>query len=180
MKVRPIIFLIALQLLMLYSTGQEFRFKCLLRSKCSDTLKELDEYTLRKGDKYYYSLNLGNIIAVADTGTYILESSKIDAPVRVQINQEGLNIDTLQEVSIYQILLLDGKKQKKKSGNWVCCGKPCNGLETDYYANGKKRMEGKFRNGLPIEKVLYYDDMGKLLRKVKYDKYGKVELIEKQ
>ena len=48
------------------------------------------------------------------------------------------------------------------------CDQLANGDLEDYYRNGKKRMKGSFKNGIPGPIVYYYDERGKLKRKVFY------------
>ncbi len=52
--------------------------------------------------------------------------------------------------------------------NYLNCGKICNGTETDFYANGNKRLEGKFQNGKPIE-IKDFRINGELLTQTFYD-----------
>jgi antitoxin component YwqK of YwqJK toxin-antitoxin module len=50
------------------------------------------------------------------------------------------------------------------------CNRICNGHEVEYYENGEKCIEGKFKNGLPKGKIYYYDFNGKLLQTEDYPK----------
>lgn len=55
------------------------------------------------------------------------------------------------------------------------CDKVCNGKVTDYFKNGKKRLSGKFKNGLPRRKLYYYDKKGELIKTEKYYKDGQLK-----
>jgi len=51
----------------------------------------------------------------------------------------------------------------------------CNGHYTDYYKNGQQRLKGKFKNGLPVGKLYYYNKKGSLIKTEKYNRKGKLK-----
>jgi hypothetical protein len=51
------------------------------------------------------------------------------------------------------------------------CDKICNGHIIDYYSNGEIKLEGDFKNGIPIE-ITRYDINGKLITIEVYNKDG--------
>ena len=52
------------------------------------------------------------------------------------------------------------------------CDKVCNGKLQDFYGNGNIRMEGEFRNGLPIKQIKKYNDKGELVEIEIYNRNG--------
>jgi len=52
------------------------------------------------------------------------------------------------------------------------CDKVCNGKQQDFYRNGKIRMEGEFKNGMPIKQIKKYNDKGELVEIEIYNRNG--------
>ena len=48
-------------------------------------------------------------------------------------------------------MLSTGNELHTKRWGYLNCNKLCNGIETDLYSNGNKRLEGNFINGKPKE-----------------------------
>ena len=144
--------------------GQQLQFKCYLKSSCTDTLKILKNYDLVKGKFLYSSMNSGEVATLRDTGFYVLKSYELAADgdsLLVHISK-GLNTDTLKQKDVYEVIQKSYNKgaEEKAWAGWVCCGKRCAGVIVDYYANGKKRLEGNFKNGHPIGEFKFYHPDG--------------------
>lgn len=57
------------------------------------------------------------------------------------------------------------------NGKYFNCKELCIGHVIDYYKNGNKRLEGRFKKGWP--RILkYYGKNGNLLKTEKYDRHG--------
>jgi hypothetical protein len=52
------------------------------------------------------------------------------------------------------------------------CDKVCDGLQQDFYANGKMRMEGEFKNGIPVKEIKKYNQSGDLVEIMLYRRNG--------
>jgi len=52
------------------------------------------------------------------------------------------------------------------------CDEVCNGLQKDFYSNGKIRMEGEFKNGVPVKELKKYNENGELVEIELYRKDG--------
>ena len=58
------------------------------------------------------------------------------------------------------------------------CDKKCNGIESDYYKNGNKKLEGIFENGKPIEITQYYKNGNvRTLKLFKNDSFEPYKII---
>lgn len=119
----------------------------------------------------YFSVNSGVLATLPDTGFYVLKSHQLAVEgdsIFVHIGY-GLNIDTVKQVDISESIKLYYNKlsKEKEWSGWLCCGKKCEGYKTDYYNNGNKRMQGKFKNGKPVGILKFYNDSGR----VKYIEY---------
>ncbi|MFT6961860.1 MAG: antitoxin component YwqK of YwqJK toxin-antitoxin module [Flammeovirgaceae bacterium] len=57
-----------------------------------------------------------------------------------------------------------------KKAKWHCCEELCQGEIVEYYSTGEKRLEGKFKDGLPMGKIIYYDKKGNIGKIAKYRK----------
>ena len=51
------------------------------------------------------------------------------------------------------------------------CEKVCDGIDTDYYSNGKIRLKAEFKNGLVIGELKRYYQNGKIKEASVYDNY---------
>jgi hypothetical protein len=57
---------------------------------------------------------------------------------------------------------------------YCCCDDKCNGYQEDYYDNGKLRMDGNFKDGIPYGEVKTYHRSGKVKEIISYNKKGKL------
>jgi hypothetical protein len=158
--------------------SQTIQYRPYLRSSCTDTFRVINNYSLKKGSLAFYSLNIGNTITLPDTGTYFLESPETAGPlfdsITVQVRNKGFNSDTLKAADIGSYLFIDSKPPKGMfNGVWLCCGKMCNGSKSEYYNNGAKYFEGRFKKGRPVGKFTYYYSSGKIKAIIYYSRKGK-------
>tara|TARA_R110000744_G_scaffold380129_1_gene499883 strand:+ start:829 stop:1407 length:579 start_codon:yes stop_codon:yes gene_type:complete len=52
------------------------------------------------------------------------------------------------------------------------CDEVCDGLQQDFYANGKLRIEGEFKNGIPVKEIKKYNESGDLVEIELYRRNG--------
>lgn len=52
-------------------------------------------------------------------------------------------------IYIPKLLFASGNELHTQRWTYLNCEKVCDGIETDFYSNGNKRIEGKFENGKP-------------------------------
>jgi hypothetical protein len=104
----------------------------------------------------------GGIATVLTKGRYQVTSSYVwgDNMIGafdhlIEINDSSKYSDTL---SIPMIKFTSDGVLHSKYWNYFKCEKLCNGLELDFYSNGKKRLEGEFRNGKPNYIIEYRSD----------------------
>ena len=77
---------------------------------------------------------------------YITVYKEIDDWVAQYTTVVKTKIDTIY---IPKILFAGGNELHSQRWTYLNCEKVCNGIETDFYSNGNKRLEGKFVNGKP-------------------------------
>ena len=70
--------------------------------------------------------------------------------------------NSIDTIIIPKILFSFGDELHSKRWKYLNCEKPCNGIEADFYENGKKRVVGNFKNGKPIE-IKEYRENGTLI-----------------
>ncbi|WP_405566314.1 hypothetical protein [Polaribacter sp. Asnod6-C07] len=70
--------------------------------------------------------------------------------------------NSIDTIIIPKILFSFGNELHSKRWKYLNCEEPSNGIETDFYENGKKRIVGKFKNGKPIE-IKEYRENGTLV-----------------
>lgn len=172
-------FLILSIALLLYGSvfSQNIKFTCYLTTSCKNDTVVLEEYELRKGDYHYYSLNSGATASLPDTGTYILSSYKMctEGDSIVVYIGFGSNRIFVKQKDINDVVILNYNKNADTPSwsGWMCCGKKCKGYKVDYYNNGNKRIEGKFKKGKPVGGLKFYNASGKLKYIEYYNKRGK-------
>lgn len=166
-----------MQIISIFSFSQEIKYMCFLKSQCNEEIKVLSAYQLSKGSFSCFSEASGSIAILPDTGLYVLKSPDLAIEgdsVMVHIGY-GMNADTIKQRDIIDVIYLDSKPTNgmRQGGGWLCCGNPCEGLKIDYYENGQKMIEGKFKKGKPIGKLIFYDDSGQQKYIEYYNKRGR-------
>ena len=102
-------------------------------------------------------------------------------------NTATVDLNKNDTIRIPKVLFGAGKELNSKRWAYLNCNNLCQELETDYYPNGNKRIEGNFKDGKPAEikyyrksgiveseeiyesgtlniaKINYYDEQGKLI-----------------
>ena len=77
------------------------------------------------------------------------------------IAQNSVTIDLEQKpdtIFIPKILFSSGEELHTQRWNYFFCNEIAHGKLMDYYASGNKRLEGDFKNGKPIEFMLFRPD----------------------
>jgi len=86
-----------------------------------------------------------------------------------------MQVNNREETKVVEIFKIDDFF----SGNSVWfpikyynCDNLCDGHCVDYYTNGRIRLKGKFKAGLPIGKLFYHNEDGTIEKVEKYNKKG--------
>lgn len=163
------------------------RFTCYEKSPCLSKPVLIKDYSLSNSDTLIHSNDSG-VCYIPKLGTYHWHSFVIQPDIKfpdITFTFFGNVVDTIEDYTLGYIAVVCHYNSTKKSirkskragalqvGDWVYCGRKADGLKTDYYVNGNKRVEGKFKNGKPIGEVKYYDTTGKLNYIEYYTKRGK-------
>ncbi|MCL7754447.1 hypothetical protein [Polaribacter sp. Z022] len=92
-----------------------------------------------------------------------------------------INENSIDTIIIPKILFSFGNELHSKRWKYLNCEKPCNGIETDFYENGKKRIVGNFENGKPLE-IKEYRENGTLVIQTFYEnltlKYNRINYYD--
>lgn len=154
--------------------AQSVRYTCYKKSVCSNHASQVKRFSLSNSDTTFRSNEQG-ICFVTKLGSYFLLTSEIDTgvePPKVEFKGFGIMQDTVQSWAMYPILT-QSYGDDFEPGDWVYCDNRCEGTKTDYYKNGQKRVEGKFKKGKPVSYVRYYDTTGKVVNVDQFDKNGR-------
>jgi hypothetical protein len=81
-----------------------------------------------------------------------------------------LNRESIDTITIPKILFSFGNELHSKRWNYLICEKICEGIETDFYENGNKRIEGNFKNGKPVE-LKEFKENGELFSQSFYENF---------
>jgi antitoxin component YwqK of YwqJK toxin-antitoxin module len=85
----------------------------------------------------------------------------------LSIKEFGKYSDT---INVPKLRFVTSNALHSSKWNYYKCSKLCNGNEVDFYPNGNKRLEGKFKNGKPSE-IKEFNENGKLLTQTFYENY---------
>jgi len=172
-------FLIFIVLLVSFSCFGQAKFKLFGHSPCSNEVKEIKYFGLRKGGDSFNTIDTSGIVLLKDTGVYILSYvlDKIDDSElgkKYYVKSTGDLADTLRILKITPCI---ETSTRANFNGYCCCDKKCEGRQIDYYENGSKRIEGNFVEGKPVGKLIFYDSKGNVQEVHKYN--GKGRLVKK-
>ena len=175
-------------LILLFSTisgfSQEIKFNLFLKDSCSNEIERSDYYHLEKDGTEYNISDFDGTIILLTKGEYKLVATEI-GEVRKIVIDKLINSDTLVKPRIEEYIKKTNvsykkgtsREQLKKLGiipnyKFMNCEKVCDGIETDYYSNGKVRLKAEFKNGLVIGELKRYYQNGKIKEVSVYDNDG--------
>jgi hypothetical protein len=168
---------ISFLLLSLPGFSQNISFVLNSYNPCSKEVKKINFFGLKKSDKIFSVDDTSGILRLKDTGIYVLsyavdmiDSSQLGKKYHIRAIENYS--DTLRLMSIYSCL--EATSHPRFIG-YCCCNEKCEGFQTDYYANGNKRIEGSFIRGKPIGKLIYYNRNGSINYVEKYNRKGKLK-----
>ena len=175
-------YVVVLFLLSSISYGQEITLELYGRCFSTNSIIEIDFYTLRKDSLkiQVFPFDSG-LVVLPEMGTYTASTSYTNhnEEVTVTVKNKGLNRDTITVNSIQEMLLICDTCEIEPY--WYCCGEKCDGYLIDYYSNGNKRIEGLFKNGkavgvlksfLPtgmIYAIWFHDKKGNDIRVIRFE-----------
>jgi hypothetical protein len=164
--------------------GQEIKLNITCFNPCSSTYEPELLVALVKDNKTFQIADTRGTFHLPEPGTYELKFFDQsfyrlrDSVQFIQINY-GQNYDTLTYTTITKCFFVGGHKGGECG--YSCCNNLCEGYYVDYYDNGKKKIEGNFKNGLPIGELIFYKYNGAKTQIHYYDKKGlliKKEIIK--
>jgi len=166
--------------------GQEIRLNIITVNSCDSTVDNELLVQLVKGDKTFFITDSLGTFILPETGVYWLKGfdnsfyTLSDSVKQITINA-GQNYDTLTRSTIMKGVPVNCTLPPKGPGwGYLCCDNLCEGYNVDYFDNGKKRIEGTFKNGLPIGQLILYNSEGKKKEVQHYDKGGRGRLKKKE
>jgi len=162
-------------LLSLQGFSQDISFTLNSYNPCSKEVKKINFFGLKKSEEIFSVNDTSGILFLKDTGTYVLSYAieMIDSfqlGKKYHIRAHGNYGDTLRLTTIYPCL--EAISHPRFIG-YCCCNERCDGFQTDYYANGNKRIEGLFREGRPKGELKFYYPTGQIKQIEKYTRKGK-------
>jgi hypothetical protein len=159
-----------------FSSFGQIKFRLYGYDPCSKEVRKIAFFGLRKDGVAFNTQDTTGVLLLKDTGTYVLSYAieKIDSNQlgkKYHIKSAENYSDTLRFLSIN--LCLEPTSHPNFIG-YCCCDKKCEGVQVDYYENGNKKIEGIFKEGVPIGKLKFYYPNGKLSMVKKYNKKGRL------
>jgi hypothetical protein len=141
---------------------------------------------LVKGNKKFYIADSLGTFHLPETGVYALKAFdnnlyRMADSVKLLTIFFGQNYDTLTRTTIMKgVAIVCVIPPQEPGWGYVCCDKLCQGYNVDYFDNGKKKIEGYFKDGLPIGPLTFYNKDGNKIQVHHYDKAGKGKLKKKE
>ena len=169
-----------------FAQGQNIRLNVITFNPCDSTFDNELLIHLVKGDKKFEIADTLGTIYLTEPGAYKLKFFfpgiyRTTDSVKLVTIHAGQNYDTLTRSTI-----MDGAivacilPLPKPSWNYQCCDKPCEGYNVDYFDNGRKKVEGTFKMGIPIGQLIFYNPDGTKKEIHHFDKAGKGRLKKKE
>ncbi|WP_248723080.1 toxin-antitoxin system YwqK family antitoxin [Seonamhaeicola sp. ML3] len=175
-------------LLLLFSTysgfSQKIKFNLFLKDSCSNEIERSVNYHLEKDGIQYNISDFDGTVILLTKGEYQLVASEI-GEVRKIVIDKLINSDTLNKPKIQEYIKKSNfsfkkgtsREQLKKLGilpnyKFMNCEKVCDGIEIDYYSNGKIRLKAEFKSGIVIGELKRYYQNGKIKEVSVYDNDG--------
>jgi antitoxin component YwqK of YwqJK toxin-antitoxin module len=131
------------------------------KNDCDNSIKRLEFELLNLNDSKEIIESKNGIALLKNKGLYLLTSYYERGDMvgsfnhTIQINDLNRLVDTL---NIPKIKFTTERVLHSRYWNYFNCDKLCDGRETDFYANGQKRLEGEFKNGKPSHLTEYRED----------------------
>ena len=158
------------------SSFSQIKFTLYGANPCSGKANKIEFFGLKKNGLTSNVTDTTGVLILQDTGTYVLSyvMEKIDSSElgkKYEIRSVQNFSDTLR---LIKISACQETTSHPNFFGYCCCDQKCEGLQIDYYENGNKRIEGFFKEGLPMGKLKFYSSNGKLSMVKKYSKKGKL------
>ena len=136
------------------------------KGQCTaDTSQFLSKNTMIQFTAGEHVLGFGKDRMMMANGTHALTTEFVGASCL------SLKAEDSSEIDGNTLILSKVTYSDIWKGKYYKCKELCRGHEIDYYKNGNKRLEGRFKKGWP--RVLkYYGKNGDLLKTEKFDRHG--------
>ena len=187
MKKRRIYVILILLLYANLCFSQNGGIKIYIKNFCKDTVYLYDFITINNSQDSIFIYDCNNSKRL-EKGEYRLSILEI-GEITIKLNENENYIDTFYSPSVNELF---GTTSAGGYYGFYHCDLLCQGKITDYFKSGVKRLEGNFKNGLPIGELRTYYPNGnimeireytrlKRLRKIiHFDKDGKQTKIEEK
>ena len=106
-----------------------------------------------------------NGVTILDSLNYSYKSANYNIFMYTNINNECLNIEHFNN----EYFIID-----RGNKNYYCNKFDYNGTYKTWYDNGQKQLVGQYENNFQVGEWLFYNQNGKLIRKMIYDKNGNI------
>ena len=150
-----------------------------LKDFCSNTIIRCEVYSVKIKDTslVHFSKGTNDNLKVPYLGVCEVSSSlHLIKDREIVLNRFGLNRDIINIPRIYKCV--EPTTRHNSFVGYCSCGEKINGYEVDFYFNGNKRIEGKFKEGVPIGAVIKYYQSGNIQEIARYNKKGKLKKVK--
>lgn len=159
--------------------SQVHQFRLFGFNPCNDKTEKIQFYELKKDNLKISPDDTLGICFLKEPGTYELVwvmanyTIEKDNPIKIVVDfSKRQHADTIR---LETIMPCHEVSTGRPWSGFCNCGEPCEGYQVDYYKNGSKRIEGNFKQGKPIGKLIYYKKDGSINYVEKYNKKGKLK-----
>jgi hypothetical protein len=161
--------------------GQETKLNVISFNPCNSTYENDLLVTLFKDNKTFQISDSQGTILLPEPGEYKLkvfftDFYRLTDSVKFINIHRGQNYDTLIRTTIIDC----SRPGHGPDCGYFCCDDLCEGSNVDYFVNGKKKLEGYFKKGFPVGKLIFYWPDGTRKEIHYYDKGGKGILLKKE
>lgn len=151
--------------------SQNVTYNLFIKDPCSKTVKGSNLFYLAKGSETIHPKDSTGTIVLTEPGRYRLVPLFGASSHNIYL-KSGVNRDTL---TMKAIKTCSDLNSKPRFIGYCRCGKRIDGYQEDRYNNGNLRIAGKFKNGVPVNKLTFYNTNGKIEEIRFYNKNGILE-----
>ena len=181
-KTMRLILLLILFTLPQIAFSQKIKYNLYVVDSCAGKVEHELLYEIVKGKEKYIIADTLGTITLPDTGTYTIRLhmpdfySLLTDSLTLKVNEFKVYSDTIAFKKLVECV---GGMHSGFSGFCVCDMERANGYLVDFYPNGKKRIEGTFKEGHAVGKLTYYYSSGGIKEVHYYDMSGKGSIKKK-
>lgn len=154
------LFLISTYILFSFSVSGQHQVQLYFKNKCDNSIHELEYGLLNLNNPEQYISSENRIANIDSAGSYFLDATFMwgDYMRGSVFHTLEITKSTIDTLKIPKIKFTSFGGNHNSDWNYYNCQNLCDGLEREYYENGKVALEGEFNKGRPTYIFQYHEN----------------------